>query len=159
MEKKLGESINAQCGLIGMVTEPDRSRSHGKPAGLNAGLPQHDAVRGVELAGQTGCRNGIQHAFRCQPCSPQSLGRAYYEFPAFHLVLLMTEGLCILDAANSGPVGQDLTSISQGTDRLHGLQTHSWSARRQVPNTQRQLRTEICSFTSALPSAYAGLQW
>src|SRR5229473_1639223 len=55
----------------------------------------------------------------------------------------MTEGLCILDAANSGPVGQDLTSISQGTDRLQGLQTHSWSARRQVPNTQRQLRTAV----------------
>src|SRR5260370_25707460 len=142
MEKKLSESINAQRALIGMMPKPDCSGSHGEPAGLNAGLPQHHAVRGAELAGQTGCRNGIQHAFRCQPYSSQALGRAHYEFPAFHLVLLMTEGLCILDAANSGPVGQDLTSISQGTDRLHGLQTHSWSARRQVPNTQRQLRTE-----------------
>ena len=52
VEEKIGESFDAERGLIGMMAGADGAGAHGETAGFDAGAAESDGIGGGEFCGK-----------------------------------------------------------------------------------------------------------
>src|SRR5713226_7948916 len=89
VQKKFGETFDAQRRLVRMMTRTYRPRSHRQPAGLNARLANGYRVRRAEFLRQ--CRHRqhpLRKGRRTEKGSSRAVRRVVNELPAPHKSLL-----------------------------------------------------------------------
>jgi hypothetical protein len=85
IEEKVGETFEAERGLVGMMADADGAGAHGEAAGLDAGFAESDGVGGREFAGERGERQCVPRDEVCgEEGSSGGASGAMEEFAAFH---------------------------------------------------------------------------
>src|SRR5207244_542841 len=84
VEKQVGETLDAQSGLVGMVAGAMGTCAHGEAAGLDASLTEGNGVRSAEFARECGERKGAPGKDGMDRCSTGGASGAMDEFAAIH---------------------------------------------------------------------------
>ena len=68
VEQEIGESFDAERGLMRVMLGADSARAHGEAAGFDAGAAEGDGVRGGEFCGECLFGEGVEDGFGAEPC-------------------------------------------------------------------------------------------
>src|SRR5579872_1809075 len=88
VEQKIGETFDAERGLMRVVLGTNGAGAHGEAAGLDAGAAESDGVGGGEFRGESLFGDGVEDGCGTEPGCSQAGGGANEEFAATHEVLL-----------------------------------------------------------------------
>ncbi len=85
VEKQAGESVDAECGLVGMMAGAIGAGTHGEAAGLDGGLAEGNGIRGAELTRERGERESPPGKYGwAECCGTGCASGAMDEFAAIH---------------------------------------------------------------------------
>src|SRR6266851_5572179 len=85
VKEQVGETFDAEGGLMGMMADANGAGAHGEATGLDAGLAEGHSVRGAELARERGKSERAPHeGGRMDPGGTSGASGAMEEFAAFH---------------------------------------------------------------------------